>query len=116
MARVKAVLRRSSYKAVTTSSKVTVAGILTIDAEKFEITVEDKVVQLTSTEFMILKILAGKPGWVFSREKILDLLWGDSKDVYDRTVDVHIKNLRDKLGVAGKLVRNVRGVGYKLEV
>ncbi len=116
VARVKAVLRRSSYKAVTTSSKVTVAGILTIDAEKFEITVEDKVVQLTSTEFMILKILAGKPGWVFSREKILDLLWGDSKDVYDRTVDVHIKNLRDKLGVAGKLVRNVRGVGYKLEV
>ena len=71
---------------------------------------------LTSTEFLILKILAEKQGWVFSREKILDLLWGDEKDVFDRTVDVHIKNLRDKLGTAGKLIKNIRGVGYKLEL
>ena len=63
-----------------------------------------------------LKMLAVKPGWVYSREKILDLLWGDEKDVFDRTVDVHIKNLRDKLGPAGKLIKNIRGVGYKLEL
>ena len=76
---------------------------------------QDEKIQLTSTEFLILKMLAEKPGWVYSREKILDLLWGDEKDVYDRTVDVHIKNLRDKLGPAGKLIKNVRGVGYKIE-
>jgi two-component system phosphate regulon response regulator PhoB/two-component system alkaline phosphatase synthesis response regulator PhoP len=52
---------------------------------------------------------------VFSREKILDHLWGNEKAVLDRTVDVHIKNLRDKLGESGKFIINIRGVGYKLE-
>jgi DNA-binding response OmpR family regulator len=53
-------------------------------------------------------------GWVFSREKILDHLWGDEKNVTDRSVDVHVKHLRDKLGPAGARIINVRGVGYKL--
>jgi two-component system phosphate regulon response regulator PhoB/two-component system alkaline phosphatase synthesis response regulator PhoP len=56
-----------------------------------------------------------KKGWVFSREKILQHLWGDDKMVLDRTVDVHIKHLREKLGTAAKLIKNMRGVGYKLE-
>jgi two-component system phosphate regulon response regulator PhoB/two-component system alkaline phosphatase synthesis response regulator PhoP len=70
---------------------------------------------LTAVEFKILLLLATNRGKVFSRERILDHLWGNEKAVLDRTVDVHIKNLRDKLGPAGNLIRNVRGVGYKLQ-
>ena len=62
----------------------------------------------------ILQLLCSRQGWVFSREKILDHLWGDEKSVTDRSVDVHVKHLRDKLGPAGKMIMNVRGVGYKL--
>ena len=116
VARVKVVLRRYKRTASSTSQKINIDDILTIDPEKFEVLVKDEKIQLTSTEFLILKMLAEKPGWVFSREKILDLLWGDEKDVFDRTVDVHIKNLREKLGAAGKLIKNIRGVGYKLEL
>lgn len=115
LARIKAVLRRRSRGASSLSSRITVGDILAIDPDKFEVLVKGEKIQLTSTEFMILKMLGEKQGWVFSREKILDILWGDEKDVFDRTVDVHIKNLRDKLGPAGKLIKNIRGVGYKLE-
>ena len=64
--------------------------------------------------FKLLEILAERRGWVFSRDEILSRLWGDEKAVIDRTVDVHITNLRKKLGKAGRLIENVRGVGYKL--
>ncbi|MCK5057285.1 MAG: response regulator transcription factor [Candidatus Aminicenantes bacterium] len=116
VARVKAVLRRSKATQSHTSKQITVADMITIDTAKYEVRVQGKKIHLTSTEFMILKMLSEKPGWVYSREKILDLLWSDEKDVYDRTVDVHIKNLRDKLGPAGRLIKNVRGVGYKIEL
>jgi len=62
-----------------------------------------------------LKILASKKGWVFSREKIINLLWEGEKVVIERTVDVHIKNLRKKLGKSAKYIKNIRGVGYKIE-
>lgn len=116
VARVKAVLRRGKTTKEHPSKQITVGDLVTIDVAKYEVRVQDEKIQLTSTEFMILKMLSEKPGWVYSREKILDLLWGDEKDVFDRTVDVHIKNLRDKLGPAGKLIKNVRGVGYKIEL
>lgn len=116
VARVKAVLRRNIPRVEQEEKQITVGDFITIDVTKYEVRVKDKKIQLTSTEFMILKMLSEKPGWVYSREKILDLLWGDEKDVFDRTVDVHIKNLRDKLGPAGKLVKNIRGVGYKIEL
>jgi DNA-binding response OmpR family regulator len=115
-ARVKAVLRRSKTPKSPSSRQVSLGDLVTIDTAKYEVRVEGEKIQLTSTEFMILKMLAEKPGWVYSREKILDLLWGDEKDVFDRTVDVHIKNLRDKLGIAGALIKNVRGVGYKVDL
>ena len=63
----------------------------------------------------ILELLNAKRGTVFSRDKILDQLWGDDKIVLDRTIDVHIKNLREKLGPAGKSIKNIRGIGYKLD-
>ena len=88
--------------------------MLTIDPERFEVKVFGNTTAMTPVEFKILHLLAKNRGRVFSREKILDHLWGNEKAVLDRTVDVHIKNLRDKLGEAGDLIRNIRGVGYKL--
>jgi DNA-binding response OmpR family regulator len=114
VARVKAVLRRRQK--VEESGKLDVGGILIIDTEKYEVFVEGKRIELTSTEFRILKLLLSKQSKVFSRYDILDYLWGDEKIVIDRTIDVHIKHLRDKLGKAGQFIKNIRGVGYKLEL
>jgi two-component system phosphate regulon response regulator PhoB/two-component system alkaline phosphatase synthesis response regulator PhoP len=113
VARVKAVLRR--HQKIDESGKLNIGGILIIDTEKHEVTVKGQMIDLTSTEFRILKLFVSNKSKVFSRYDILDYLWGDEKIVLDRTIDVHIKNLRDKLGKAGQLIRNIRGVGYKLE-
>ncbi len=113
VARVKAVLRRHEEKEVT--KKIVVGKILVIDLQKFKVYVGNKEINLTSTEFKILKMLAERKSWVFTRKQILDHLWGDEKIVVDRTIDVHIKHLREKLGKAGTFVKNIRGVGYKLE-
>ena len=111
-ARVKAVLRRASPE--TSRSRLEVADGLLIDTDTLEVTLHGKQLELTQAEFRILHLLATRIGWVFSREKILDHLWGDEKNVTDRSVDVHVKHLRDKLGPAGKMIANVRGVGYKI--
>jgi DNA-binding response OmpR family regulator len=114
VARVKAVLRRMEQKPPE-EEKIEIGTMLSLDLQKHEVAIEGRKVDLTSTEFRILQLLASKKGWVFSREKILDYLWGNEKTVIDRTVDVHIKHLREKLGAAAKLIKNIRGVGYKLE-
>ena len=62
-----------------------------------------------------MKILAERIGWVFTREQLLESLWGHDKVVVDRTIDVHVKNLREKLQVHGEMIKGVRGVGYKIE-
>lgn len=113
VARVKAVLRREAKPAV--GETLSIAGIISIDPGKHEVKLQGKRIDLTSTEFRILQLLATKKGWVFSRDQILDFLWGQEKAVLDRTIDVHIKHLREKLGEAAYLIKNVRGVGYKLE-
>jgi len=113
IARIRAVLRRNYER--DNPEVLSAAGILTIDTDKHEVRVRSRKVKLTTTEFRILQLLASKKGWVFSREKILDYLWGQEKAVVDRTVDVHIKHLREKLGEAASLIINIRGVGYKLE-
>ena len=113
VARVKAVLRR---KERTEEEIIEIGKILEILPKKFEVRVEGNKVNLTTTEFRILKILAARGGWVFSRDQLLDELWGHDKVVIDRTIDVHIKHLRTKLGKASKFIKNVRGLGYKLEV
>ena len=112
IARVKAVLRR---KTQDSGEKIKIGDILLIDLNKFQVFVENKKIDLTPTEFRILKILTTKKGWVFTRDQILDHLWGHDKAVLDRTIDVHIKNLREKLGKAKKFIKNVRGIGYKIE-
>jgi DNA-binding response OmpR family regulator len=112
VARVKAVLRRHAVDRDT--RKIEVADLV-IDLEKFTVTAGGQKINLTSTEFRILELLSSKKGWVFSRDKILDHLWGDEKAVIDRTVDVHIRHLREKMGSSAGLIKNIRGVGYKLE-
>jgi two-component system phosphate regulon response regulator PhoB/two-component system alkaline phosphatase synthesis response regulator PhoP len=113
VARVKAVLRRAERK--SEKAKVIKIGDLIIDLGKFVVTVKTKQIPLTTTELKILSILAEKPGWVFSRDQLLDKLWGEDKIVVERTIDVHITQLRKKLGEYGKMIKSIRGMGYKLE-
>ncbi len=110
VARIRAILRRMDE---APHSDVLDFGELHIDLTSYEVSLKKRAVPLTATEFRLLSLLAGKRGRVYTREQILDYLWGDRKIVIDRTVDVHIKNLREKLGDAGKCIRNVRGIGYK---
>ena len=112
-ARVKAVLRRHSQKEL--SEKIEIGNILEIEPGKHEVRIKGQMIELTSTEFKILKLLASKKGWVFTRDQILDYLWGKEKAVVDRTIDVHINHLREKLGEEARFIKNIRGVGYKLE-
>jgi two-component system phosphate regulon response regulator PhoB/two-component system alkaline phosphatase synthesis response regulator PhoP len=114
LARVKAVLRRRSP--METPKVLELGEMLRIDPERYEVFVNHIRVELTTTEFKLLQILAEKPGRVFSREQLLNRLWGNDKLVIDRTIDVHVKNLREKLGEAGKLIKNIRAVGYKIEL
>lgn len=113
VARVKAILRRDTKESST--SKIKIGNNVLLDLQKYEVSVDNKRVELTSSEFKILKLLAERKGWVYSREQILDYLGAIDKGVLDRTVDVHIKNLREKLKTSGRLIKNIRGVGYKLE-
>jgi len=113
VARVKAVLRRAEGK--DTPAVIKIGEILLIDPQRYEVFVQGEKIKLTPTEFKILLILAKRKGWVFSRDQLLEALWGREKAVIDRTIDVHIKNLREKLGEAGKFIKSIRGVGYKLE-
>ncbi|MCM8767758.1 MAG: response regulator transcription factor [Candidatus Omnitrophica bacterium] len=111
IARVKTVLRRYENK----TNILNIGGIIRVDLNKYEVYVKGEKVNLTTTEFKILEILLSKKGWVFSREKILEELWQGEKAVTDRTIDVHIKNLREKLKDGGKFIVNVRGIGYKIQ-
>jgi two-component system phosphate regulon response regulator PhoB/two-component system alkaline phosphatase synthesis response regulator PhoP len=114
VARVKAILRRRERKESETK-KIVINDIITIDLEKYEVEVTGKKVDLTPTEFRILQLLASKQGRIQSRNQILSFLWGEEKYVIDRTIDVHIRHLREKLGKAAALIKNVRGLGYKIE-
>lgn len=111
VARINAVLRRSYKKTEGRSIKI---GSLVIDSERYEVRIGEKIIELTLAEFKVLELLASRPGRVFSRNEILNYLWGDEKIVIDRTVDVHISNLREKLGKEGEKLVSVRGVGYKI--
>jgi len=113
VARIKAVLRRDDK--IHKSQKLKIGDILEIDLQKYDVYVSNEKIELTSTEFRILKLLSERKGWVYARDQILDYLGVQDKGVLDRTVDVHIKNIREKLGNAGKFIKNIRGVGYKLE-
>ena len=116
VSRVKSVLRRSQGSA--TYSTILKVGELSIDIEKRLARIDGEAVELTSTEFDLLKIMAQHPGRVYSRMKLLDEAQGDSYEGYERTIDSHIKNLRKKIEVDPnhpKRIITVYGVGYKLQ-
>lgn len=112
-ARIKAVLRRKEHdEADDASIRVHDLGIY---PARHEVTLKGVPVTLTTTEFRILHFLARRPGWVFSREKIINAVRGEDYAVTDRSVDVQIVGLRKKLGSAGECIQTVRGVGYKFK-
>lgn len=117
MARVEAVLRRETEKKKTDPDEEEVISIhdLRITPQRHEVLVAGKPVQLTSTEFTILLLLARRPGWVFSRQQIIDQVRGYDYSVTPRAVDVQIFGLRKKLGKTGKNIETVRGIGYRLK-
>lgn len=110
-ARIRALLRRETPKAGGAYQ----IGPLGIDAEAASVTVNGVPVSLSATEFKLLRVLAEAGGKVLHRERLRDLIWGVGFAVTPRTVDVHLKRLREKLGPAGTLIKTARGLGYKLE-
>ncbi len=111
LSRIKAILKRGKnpdYEQITLT-----VGDLIIDRSSYSISVEGKKMVLPKKEFDLLFLLATKPGKVFTREKILSEVWGDDVYVVDRTIDVHIRKIREKIGE--KLISTIKGVGYKLE-
>lgn len=120
LARVRAVFRRTPAAAPAEeegeeSDEVIEAHGMVIHPGRHEVRVEGNPVTLSSTEFRVLYFLASRPGWVFSRQQILDGVHGDNYAITDRAVDVQIVGLRKKLGDAGKYIETVRGVGYRFK-
>lgn len=113
VARVKTVLRRLESK--QQQAKVIDVDGLMVDLSKYLVTINQKKINLTTTEFKLLSVLISRPGWVFARQQLLDAIWEYDRVVLDRTIDVHIRNLRKKLGKYGKYIKSMRGVGYKFE-
>jgi len=115
-ARVSAVLRR--YSEEPRESSRIMSGDLALDLEKHEAKYGDNPVSLTAAEFKLLSVLARSPGRVFTRLQLMDAGFGEAYEGYDRTIDAHIKNIRQKLSKtaenAENIVVTVRGVGYKL--
>ena len=113
ISRIKAVLRRSGKDEASTVEEYT-AGNITVDVVKHVVKVDGEEVKLTYKEFELLVMLMKHKEKVFGREEILEKVWGYDFDGENRTVDVHIRTLRTKLGDAGNIIETVRGIGYKV--
>lgn len=112
LSKVKALLRRRSKE--ENNNKVMEFGNLKIDLEKYEVTKGSDKIVLPKKEFELLSLLASKPSKVFTREEILDLVWGSDVVVGGRTIDVHIRKIREKLG--DEIISTIKGVGYKFDI
>ena len=110
VARIKAVLRRVD----PATEEIYRAGTLELNAVRHTVTAAGQPVTLTRKEYDLLRLLLQNPGMVFTRDQLLDRVWGYAFNGENRTVDVHIRTLRQKLGDAGECVETVRGLGYKL--
>ena len=109
ISRIKALLRRTK-----SADKVYSAGGVTLNPKSHTVNVDGKPVSLTLKEFEMLLLMLKNRGTVFSRDRLLEEIWGYDYDGENRTVDVHIKTLRTKLGGGGTIIETVRGVGYKI--
>jgi len=114
VARIRAVLRRKAAEAVSDDAAIRIRDVA-IHPGRHEVSVGGKVVELTATEFRLLRVLAQRPGWVFTRHQIACLIHGGDAIVTDRSIDVQIVGLRKKLGPAGRSIETVRGVGYRFK-
>ena len=110
VARVKAVLRRAAGP--PDAAPVRRLGLVTLDPGRRRVHAAERLVELTPTEFDLLAHLMNRPGRVFTREELLASVWGYAAHAGTRTVDVHVAQVRGKLGDAGSIIRTVRGVGY----
>jgi two-component system, OmpR family, alkaline phosphatase synthesis response regulator PhoP len=108
--RVNAIFRRLN---TDQEEKILKSGNITIDPQRFEVTVDDRLAVLAKKEFELLYLLASRPGRVFLRNEILNQIWGNDVIVGDRTIDVHIRKVRQKLGI--DCITTVKGVGYKFD-
>ncbi len=111
--RIKAVLKRGQKDSKEIVEVERQFGDLRIDVESHEVHVDSNPIELTALEFRLLNELVDKRGRVQSRDQLLSEVWGYNAEVTTRTVDTHIKRLREKLGPMGKYVQTIRGVGYK---
>ena len=112
VSKVKALLRR--LKEDDSKADVLRVGNIEINREEYKIVLEDREIVLPRKEFELFYLLASKPGKVFKREEILDKVWGNEVVVGGRTIDVHIRKLREKIG--DEIFKTIKGVGYKLEI
>jgi len=114
LARVNALLRRAETGGRSSQGTLTIHNII-LHPGKREVTIAGLLSELTYTEFEILNLLARHPGWVYTRNQIVEAVRGDNYPVTDRAVDFQIVGLRKKLGEAGKFIETVRGVGYRMK-
>ncbi|MBT8196303.1 MAG: response regulator transcription factor [Bacteroidia bacterium] len=111
ISRIKALLRRTEKKQ---ENQILQIGNLTIDRDRYLIVQDNNEIALPRKEFELLALLISKPGKVFKREDIMNMVWGEDVVVGDRTIDVHIRKIREKLGDG--LIKTVKGIGYKFDL
>ena len=114
MLRIRAVLRRSRDAPATPTAKKVEFGLLHLDPDAHQVWVQREEIVLTALEFRLLTTLLDRRGRVQTRTTLLEDVWGIHADITTRTVDTHVKRLREKLGAAGEYVETIRGVGYRL--
>lgn len=111
--RVQGLLKRREERPVAGSKRLNI-GLVTLDEELHEVWVDGRAVDLTATEFRLLTLLMERRGRVQTREQLLINVWNHDEDMETRTVDTHVRRLREKLGVAADMIETVRGVGYRV--
>ena len=115
LARIKAVLRRKTVEEVRDPAGEIRTGDLLIHPGRHQVAVGGEPVNLTFSEFQLLVLLCRRPGWVFTRNQIVDAIHGENYAVTDRSVDVLVVGLRKKLGACGSMIETVRGIGYRFK-
>lgn len=113
LSRIKALLRRSDRRGPTEEGEILKIGDLIIDKERVSVQKGDEEIELAKKEFELLSLLVSKPGKVYSREEIFNKVWGTDVIVGNRTIDVHIRKLREKIGE--EYIKTIKGIGYKFE-
>lgn len=112
--RIQALAKRAKSAAAAPDTRLA-SGAIVLDLERHEVTAEGKPVELTATEFKLLRTLVERKGRVQTRERLLEDVWNYAPDIETRTVDTHMRRLREKLGRAGEVIETVRGVGYRAQ-